>query len=100
MTEHEKIAIDIANTWLPEYKESGKFRKLTEEVGEFIEKVMDKNEYGMIEEAGDIVYIVFHILSKHVDLKSISLQDLIVRAALKLDSRGKEGSIFDRSKRS
>jgi NTP pyrophosphatase (non-canonical NTP hydrolase) len=100
MEQREILAIEIADKWLTEYKESGKIRKLTEEVGEFIEQVMDKNEFGMINEAGDIIYIIMHILSKNVKHSKFSLEGMLVSAALKLNSRGKEGSIFDRSKRS
>lgn len=91
MTNGEIQAVLTADEHLKGITQSNQLKALGEEVVEFIEAVLVKSEDDILEEAGDICYIILHILSKRIDHSKVNLTQLVVGASDKLEMRIKTG---------
>jgi NTP pyrophosphatase (non-canonical NTP hydrolase) len=84
MSESELLAKGIADRYVNHISRSKKLSKLGEEVIEFTEAVLIKTKKEMKEEAGDICFLVLHILSKEMPDEEINLESLVLDAAHKM----------------
>lgn len=93
MTNGEIQAILIANKYHGNVSEIKKLKKLGEEFTEFIEAVLVKGENEMIEEAGDMCYLILHILSSRINHDEINLIKFVMMASDKLEMRARNNTL-------
>lgn len=88
MTNGESQAISIANTYKGDISQINKLKKLGEELIEFTEAILTKSEKEILDEAGDMVFIILHILHKQgIANSKINLTNLVLTAAEKMERR-------------
>ncbi len=84
MNNSELQCLSIANQYANHITKSKKLAKLGEEVIEFTEAVLCKSKKDMKEEAGDICFLILHILSKEMPDEEINFDGLLLDAAHKM----------------
>jgi len=87
MTIGELQAVLTANRYVGDVTEIDKLKHLGEELIEFTEAVLTKSEEDMLEEAGDMCFLILHILSQRMSGDKINLTNLVVNAADKMEMR-------------
>jgi len=87
MTQIELQCLSIADRYANHVSQSNKLKKLGEEVIEFTEAVLVKSKTEMKEEAGDICFLLLHILSKNMADEEINFESLVLDAAHKMAIR-------------
>lgn len=88
MTNGEISAISIANQHKGNLTQIEKLKKLGEEFTEFIEAVLIKEDKDILDEAGDMCFLILHILHKQgIPNDKINLTNLIVNASDKMEMR-------------
>ena len=87
MTNGEHQAVAIADRWVGDISEMDKIKKLGEEFTEFIEALLTKSDEDILDEAGDMTFLILHILSKRIPPEKINLTNLVVNAADKMEMR-------------
>lgn len=90
MTNGEIQAVAIADRHVGDSKEIDKLKKLGEEFTEFIEAVLTGEDKEMLDEAGDMCFLILHILSKRMPQDKINLTQLVVQASDKMEMRNTE----------
>lgn len=89
MTPNEREARDILDKYLPNVTEEQMVKKLGEELVELSMAIGKNDRVNILEETGDCLFILFHILCKYKT--DASLGNSIVLAAQKLERRFKNG---------
>jgi len=87
MTNGEIQAVSIADRWASDISQINKLKKLGEELIEFTEAVLNKTPKDMREEAGDMCFLILHILSKEMTQDEINLTTLVMNASDKMEMR-------------
>lgn len=89
MTQIEREALDILNKYLPNVTEEQMIKKLGEELVELSMAIGKNDRVNVLEETGDCLFILFHILSKYKNDASLGYS--LSMAAQKLETRIKNG---------
>lgn len=87
MTIEEIRACIIADKYVGNLDQESKLKKLGEEVAEFIIAVMKSDNVNMKEEAGDVCFLILHILSKEIPQDEINIDRFILEASDKMFGR-------------
>jgi len=87
MTNDEIRACLIADKYVNNIDQESKLKKLGEEVAEFIMAVMKDDKVNMKEEAGDVCFLILHILSKEIPQNEINIDRFILEASDKMFGR-------------
>lgn len=98
MTQGEHTAIAIANQYYGDATKISQLKKLGEELVEFTEAMLNGNEQQKLDEAGDMLYIILHLLSKENNIPKIrvNMTSLVVAASEKLEERMKKQKVLGR----
>lgn len=88
MNNGELQAISIADKYKGDVSQMDKLKKLGEEYAEFIEAVLLKPQKDVLEEAGDMMFLILHILHKvGIPSSKINMTNLVMNAADKMEQR-------------